>query len=498
MSDKQNPYALDVTRNERQQKVVRSVYLIQHAQYTLSLSEQRFLLYCISKVQPDDHLDKIYEIQLKDYLQVCGLRGTTSYSAIKEQVVETMRQMVLGMEELDEKGRKTFTVYNWFSKMSVTQGTGLISFRFSPDIAQHLIGLAQYNAQSDKANQLYYISDELKYMLPFKCRYSYYLYPLLRSYQNRNEWTFKLEDLRRQLDVYERMDNPADYEKSFDPKSNVKRKPIHQRFADFRRSVLDPAVDDINKYSNIKCAYRVEKRGQTVVAITFIYENKNELDRLQSAQRGMLILDRTDDFTQQVNRDVPDPELPLEFAEAVSTGEDTNPPSKRVKKKTETELRKESIDRIRGHFTGADSATEEQKTVPFGKRGSRAANKEKQELNVDHYFPVDRGAKTGIYLWKIEDAKEHAGLVGGSYGDWGKDMSARELALFVTHAIKYFGAIRLREALTDGKVKIQDQDYGVMLSIKGKTPALDMSKFVHRMFGDREEILRIFDDFCEN
>ena len=48
-------YEKQLIQTERDQKVVRSVNLIQNAQYTLSLEEQRFLLYCISKVKPDDN-----------------------------------------------------------------------------------------------------------------------------------------------------------------------------------------------------------------------------------------------------------------------------------------------------------------------------------------------------------------------------------------------------------------------------------------------------------
>lgn len=504
-SEHQKDFALDMTRTEREQRVVRSVYLIQHAQYTLSLSEQRFLLYCISKVKPDDTTGKLYEIELKDYLQVCGLRGTTSYSAIKEQIVETMRQMVLGMEETDEKGRKTFTVFNWFSKMTITQGTGVVRFSFTPDIAQHLIGLAQYNAHADKANQLYYISDELKYMLPFKCRYSYYLYPLLRSHQNRNEWTFPIDELRQKLDVYERMDNPSDYRQAFDPKSSVTRKPIHARFADFRRSVLDPAVADINNYSNIKCAYRPEKRGQTVVAVTFIFEDKTETDRAKAEQRGMLVLDRTDEFTQRINGRVPDPENPLEFSEAFGTGPDTNPPSKYVKAKSKKEVDAERIETVRNiiRMQQMQDGIFQQETTPpkpvnFGKRGARAANKAFAELEVDRNFPLDRTAKNGTYLWLLENMQTHSERIGGNYGEWMKTVTPDEFANFIRFAVNNFGAERLRLAKNADKLRVVASDDAVSVVISGKTTALDMSKFVHRVFGDRDELLKIFAAYCDD
>ena len=199
-------YEKQLIQTERDQKVVRSVNLIQNAQYTLSLEEQRFLLYCISKVKPDDNEHQTYTIALRDYLSVCGLSQKTSYANMKQNIITTLQKMILAIEYSDPDGKTKFMVTNWFDHITLTKEDGLAEFQFSSTVSKELIGLARYNQKVDDANKLYYISDELKYMLPFRCRYSFYLYPLLRSYQNRHEWTFTLEELRERLDVYERLD----------------------------------------------------------------------------------------------------------------------------------------------------------------------------------------------------------------------------------------------------------------------------------------------------
>ena len=93
MAKKKNDAELVYTQQERNQQVIRSVHLIQNARYSLTLQEQRFLLYCISKVKPTDTVESVYSIELKDYLNVCGLRGTTTYDNLKKSIVKTLEKM---------------------------------------------------------------------------------------------------------------------------------------------------------------------------------------------------------------------------------------------------------------------------------------------------------------------------------------------------------------------------------------------------------------------
>ncbi len=98
--------------------------------------------------------------------------------------------------------------------------------------------------------------------------------------------------------------------------------------------MLDPAIEDINTYSNIKVAYIVERRGRSVHAITFIFEDKDPREKMQSELRGSRILDRDDDYTQLATEMVPDPENPLRFTQTHKTGTDTTPQSITVPKRS--------------------------------------------------------------------------------------------------------------------------------------------------------------------
>ena len=85
MAKKKNDAELVYTQQERNQQVIRSVHLIQNARYSLTLQEQRFLLYCISKVKPTDTVESVYSIELKDYLEMREKRRTQEINYLYEK-----------------------------------------------------------------------------------------------------------------------------------------------------------------------------------------------------------------------------------------------------------------------------------------------------------------------------------------------------------------------------------------------------------------------------
>lgn len=508
MPRKKTDSDLAFTQLERNQQVIRSVHLIQNARYSLTLQEQRFLLYCISKVKPTDTVETVYSIELRDYLNVCGLRGTTTYDNLKKSIVKTLEKMKFQMEETDVRGNKYFMVYNWFSKMGAsTRGVGAVRYQFTQDVAKELINLAQYNEKADTANKLYYISDELKYMLPFKCRYSFYLYPLLRSYQNRDEWTFPIEGpdgLRERLDVFEHI-SVDEYNLSLDQNTTVNRKPLYPRYPDFRRNVLIPAIDDINRYSNIKVSYRPVKHGRSVTAITFLFQDKNAVERLESEQRGQLIMDRADGTGYRMSP-VPDPETPLEFTGSQHTGLDTTPASVTVKSPTPLAA---NLKEIRREM----AAREEQQRrrvsqsgpVPYGKRGPRnprSSGSDGLQL-VEKYFrfdlqpPSQPGAPVQA---SVSAHRESLAAYGRACGGTleqlltGED-AAQGMEQFLLWYVDQSAPRRLRDYRANGYVAPGSGPEGLVLKISTKTALEDLRKFMGLYLGDTagvEQIYRVY------
>ena len=371
-----NAFNQDFIRAEREQKVVQSVELIQRAQYSLSLAENRFLLYTISKVRPDDTVDKEYVIELKDYMAVCGMQPGTSYTPIKELIVNVFRNMVLAIE--DANG--VFTITGWYDYIQSAPNDGTIRYKFGSKVAKHLIGLAQYNATATKENRIYYISDELKYMIPFTSRYAYRLYLLLRSYGNNNSWVFKMDVLRDRLDVFR---NTLDAKKTLEGirTNDDSRVPLYPRFFDFRKNVLDPAVEDINRYSNIKCAYRPIYKGRAVVAVQFIFEDKQVRELNQASERGAAVLDRS-------GEKVTPNKYPVVFYETAEVGDDTTPPSRQATAEEQSDARiaeRRDVNlasvrqRIAAHVADAIKNQDVLEDANLGKHANRKRRKKKSQ-----------------------------------------------------------------------------------------------------------------------
>lgn len=520
MNNKANKtnHELDATRAERNQKVYRSVNLIQNSRYSLTLQEQRFLMYCISKVRPNDTVETVYDIQLKDYVNVSGLRGTTNYTALKQQIIKTLDKLRFLMEETDEDGNKFFMVYNWFSKMGAgSKGTGFIRFQFTQDVAKELINLARYNADSDK--KLYYIADELKYMLPFKCRYSYYLYPLLRSYQNRNEWTFPLDGpdgLRERLDVFTRPEDVQEYNRTLEELRDAYnankspdesgRIPLHVRYPEFRRNVLDPAVADINKYSNIKVAYRANKVGKSVTSITFLFEDKQPEEAMDAELRGQLVMDRTDEVTRVMNEGVPrDLEEPVPFVKASGVGEDTHPKSRREEKKnrsaTTAKQARERLEQRKQQWM-----ENKDKPVDYGKHTARE-KKPVATYPMEPYFvlqpmtiPTKRGnEKVEVLFLTGEQLTEFCQKCGGGFAKLAERPGFGPLLFnqLMKEAFAEMAPRRLVGYLRDGHIVNSTRDDRLELTVSGKTPREDLLKFFRVTFSLPEKMEPVLEKFLK-
>lgn len=76
---------------QRKWTVVKSNDLIRRARYTMTLQEQRFILYAISLIKDTDTADTRYEIRISDLCKICGLDlRTGSYRTEFRKIVETL------------------------------------------------------------------------------------------------------------------------------------------------------------------------------------------------------------------------------------------------------------------------------------------------------------------------------------------------------------------------------------------------------------------------
>ena len=239
---------------ERELSIYKRNDMVQQSRHNLSIQEQRIVLYAISKIKPEDTYLTEYTFDIKNFYNVCGL-DNDSYTATKKTIKELSDRS--WWHTLPDG---TETLLRWFTTTRISKDSGKITIKFHEDMMPFLIQLAEQNT--------FYTSYNLKYVLPMNSKHSPRLYEILKSYQQNNEkWFFQIDTLKKLLNCEK-----------------------YKRFPDFRRYVLDPAVEEINKYTDIKITYGLSKEGRKVTRITFAMVSKtdSEAARAQDARDEIL------------------------------------------------------------------------------------------------------------------------------------------------------------------------------------------------------------------
>lgn len=234
--------------DERSLEVYKRNDMIQKARFSLSVQEQRAVLYAISKIKPDDTYLKEYVFDIKDFYRVIGW-SKQSYTEFKALMLELRNK---GWYITLPDGSEPSVA--WFSKVTPNKKSGKVKIKFDEDMMPYLIQLAQGTE--------FYTKYQLQYVLPMSSQYSPRLYEILKSYQyNNRRWFFDIDELKHLLDC-----------KSY------------TNFSHFQRRVLDPAVEEINKYTDIAICYSLTRNGRKVVKVNFQMAGKTQSEILK-AQR---------------------------------------------------------------------------------------------------------------------------------------------------------------------------------------------------------------------
>jgi plasmid replication initiation protein len=132
-----------------------------------------------------------------------------------------------------DDGRET--LIRWIEKPYIEPNSGTIQIRLDKDLKPYLLHLKEQFTQYS----LYFI-------LAMRSQYSIRVYELLKSYEYLKRCEFDIDDFKLQIGAEK-----------------------YQRHADFKRFVLDTAVNEINKYADIDVSYELVKKSRRFAGIKF-------------------------------------------------------------------------------------------------------------------------------------------------------------------------------------------------------------------------------------
>jgi plasmid replication initiation protein len=245
-----NPPQLARSSNELNE-VRKSNQLIE-ARYRLTLGEQRLILHLCSLVNSKDEDFKSYEIRVQDFARMFGLENK---SVIYKAVEDAAKDLAGKRLDLSRDGKEIYV--SWLSYVEYIKGSGVVKVEFHKSLKPYLLQLQEYGN---------FTKYQLHHVTNFKSQYSIRLYELLKqkafmATNERFERFFTLENFRTILGI---------------------DKNEYSAFDNFRRRVIDPAVEEVSAYTDLEITdIRYGKTGRKITDITFFVNIKPKVEAIQ-------------------------------------------------------------------------------------------------------------------------------------------------------------------------------------------------------------------------
>lgn len=217
--------------------VVKSNQVIE-ASYQLSAVEQRIVLAAISRIPKNQPItdDELYPVSV-DELKQLGVHEKTTYRDLKEGINRLYERSI--NLSIDDKSIKM----RWVQEIQFLDSQSVIGIRFSKPILPFISNLSREFTK-------YALSD----IAGINSGYGIRIYELLVQYRQIGKREISVESLRTMLEL-------------------GKKYPL---FADFKKRVIDTAIDQINEYSPLKVTYEQKKTGRKVTHIIFSFKEKSK------------------------------------------------------------------------------------------------------------------------------------------------------------------------------------------------------------------------------
>jgi plasmid replication initiation protein len=254
----------------REELVVKSNRLVE-ASYRLTLNEQRIILYSICRCReeqkglfPDAPVIITAEAFAKHFP---GMEKGSVYGQLKEALDALYERSVTLYEVDEETGEEQISKTRWISKASYVDGGGRIKVIFTHDVIKYITRL-----------ETEFTSYQLEKVGNMTSAYAVRIYELLAQYREIGSRTLNLKWLRETLQIA-----PDEYKLT----------------SNFIRKVIDVAVEQINKHSDIAVIYKPIKTSRAITDFSFKIKDKQRKKKATNTLSDQAIREKLEANGQQ-------------------------------------------------------------------------------------------------------------------------------------------------------------------------------------------------------
>ena len=214
------------------------------AGYKLSLNEQRVVLACIGQVNSAEELlvTDEFELSAKDFANIFSVSNEAAYLALLDVAESLFKRYVIIDNPDPDNPKIKQTKTHWISSIDYLPSEGKIILTFAQKMLSYLSELRGA-----------FTRYSLEHIGEMTSVYAIRLYELLMQWKTTGTREVKIDWLKRQFKIEDK----------------------YPSIKDLKKRVIEPAVKDINTYSNYRVEWTQRKTGRRVTHLTFIFSEKS-------------------------------------------------------------------------------------------------------------------------------------------------------------------------------------------------------------------------------
>ena len=243
----------------KEKVVVKSNALIEAAYHPESRYQMRVLLACVSMIKSAEEL-KVghqFELSAKVLADLTGENAKSNYRELKKAAEEIMamslklKKSPTGEPLIDAKKEQPDEIeINMAAACAYYKRQGKVVLEFSHSVLPYLSELKGY-----------FTKYKLKHIIKMKSAYGIRLYELLVQWFG-DEREMSIEEFKEMFGIEDK----------------------YPRLPDLKKRVIEPALKDVNKYSNFNVEFGQRKNGRRVTHFQFKFRPKDRVEKKLTQQ----------------------------------------------------------------------------------------------------------------------------------------------------------------------------------------------------------------------
>lgn len=225
--------------------------VVRKSQYALTVMEAKIVNFILANIDPRAQDCTTIRFAIRDFCAACGL-SSANPKYIRETIKKLAdKSMAVKQKQFtadDRLEKESYVPVRWIEDWEIDLTGQQVIIRLHDRLKPYFLELRKN-----------YTSAELYGYLNFHCKYSFPLYDLVKSYANIEYETNKPFVLKLLLTQFREL---------LDLKDKL------PRFWDIQERVLNPALEDINRYTDLNVSVQGVYRKKAIVGLEFTIRYK--------------------------------------------------------------------------------------------------------------------------------------------------------------------------------------------------------------------------------